>query len=147
VRGLGLTRCWSRTRFYLSHAALSYLEMGMHAPSYVPMVLAVAGLVVSFAWWAAVSRGFRYQLRYVDFAKALEAKFPGDEFKILTDGAKTHMCFPATVRTRTTLHIVIGVFVVLYVAALGYAVYAALVWRSQDRQRPKGMSRPLESFR
>jgi hypothetical protein len=100
---------------------------GMRVPSYVPMVLAVAGLVVSFAWSAAVSRGVRYQLRYVDFAKALEAKFPSDEFKILTDGAKTHMCFPATVPTRTTQHIVIWVFMALYLAALGQAIYAALV--------------------
>lgn len=95
-----------------------------HAPFYVPMALALAGLFVSFAWSAAVCLGIRYQDRYTDFAKALEAKFPSEEFRILTDGAKTHMCFPATVRTRTTQHIVIGVFIVLYVAALVYGFLA-----------------------
>jgi hypothetical protein len=90
-----------------------------------PTLLLVAGLIVCFAWWAAIERAISYQDRYVAFAKRLEERFLVHQ-KFLTDGAETPMIFPASLQTRNTMRIVIGVFGSLYAVAIGRLIVVYL---------------------
>jgi hypothetical protein len=102
-------------------ASLMYGVARKHAPAVVPLVLVLAGLAVCVAWWAAIERGFKSQNRYVEFIKGLEAELP-ENLRFLTDGAKAKMIFPSTLTTRNAMRLVIGVFALLYLAALSHLV-------------------------
>jgi len=79
----------------------------------------VAGLVVCFAWWAAIERGIAYQNHYVSFVKRLEEQFSKSELRFMTDGALAKMPLPAKLPTRWAMRIVIAVFAVIYVLGIG----------------------------
>jgi hypothetical protein len=96
---------------------LIFGEMRTTAPPLIPVILLISGLVVCFVWLAATERALRYQDRYVAFARRLEDRFPIHQ-RFLTDGAGTPMSFPASLRTRHGMRVVISVFALLYAAAL-----------------------------
>jgi hypothetical protein len=126
---------WTRfTAMLVAHSILLAVSANLMfgasralAPGAVPAVLLLAGFVVCFAWWAGIERGFRYQDRYLEFAKRIEEKLFPKGRQLLVDGAETKMGFPSCLRGRHAMRIVVFTFFFLYGSALALLVLPCLV--------------------
>jgi hypothetical protein len=97
--------------------------VGLQLPWWVFFILPVVGLMLCFAWAAAISRGFQYHDYYITEARRIEEEHFAPAVRVLAKGHRLQMKGLGWFRTRTTMRLTVGAFVVLHLCGIALVYF------------------------